>query len=643
MKPDREILQYKKDLFSKEVAKSAIALGVSIPKIKFWTHYEKHFDKDERAHIHLESKTICIANPELERMDEEDIKETASHEVSHLHYAGHGPRFKKTHENAKIGSWEPPSGTVGALPDDYVRKKNKSKTKIKSEKISKTKCFECGKKGKLHECKHCGHYYCENHKKSTRAGLPNFKLNSSENLQYMENLREGDGHPCIPYTRLKDIESKKESDEYGIALNRLLSSKKNKNYTTFNIASRELPSEEDDYYETIINSEEFKEYERKKKKKEEKKVKKENIVKNTEVNLDEKYISSIERKHSKRNKIKSKNKKSKHKKKRKSNVIIPILILFVLIALLIFSVNLKEVSSENVVYLDFVNELSSFREDNNASKISYDSDLEKLALRVSEELGSRQNNFISNDEVKELSNEPLIFDIDFITKKYSPGVNESLDFLYSYWTTSGIFSEKILNDKIDSAGIACSGEWCTVIFSHNKQETNIEEKPAEEEKEEKIEVIETKVEEESNYYIPEPSGTVKYGMNIDEVENEIFRLVNEERQSKGLRALSSKDSLNTFARSWSEKMILSNFFEHSNLDFYFPNIAAENIGETPKHYNVVGCGATYNEIKMARCFVDGWIGSPGHYENMMDKRFFWTGVGVDCDSSLCRATQVFSG
>ncbi len=127
------------------------------------------------------------------------------------------------------------------------------------------------------------------------------------------------------------------------------------------------------------------------------------------------------------------------------------------------------------------------------------------------------------------------------------------------------------------------------------------------------------------------------------MEQEILILVNEERQKYGARSLTAKSNLNSFARGWSDKMISQNFFEHSNLNFPYPSIAGENIGETPIHYDVIGCGSTYTNNQLAKCFVEGWIGSHGHHENMIDNRFSMTGIGVSCDSSKCRATQVFSG
>jgi len=131
--------------------------------------------------------------------------------------------------------------------------------------------------------------------------------------------------------------------------------------------------------------------------------------------------------------------------------------------------------------------------------------------------------------------------------------------------------------------------------------------------------------------------------DVGVIEQEILRLVNEERARNGARALTSQSYLNTYARKWSDKMISENMFEHSKLTFPYSSIAGENIGETPIHYNVVGCGSTYSNNAMAECFVNGWIGSPGHHENMISRSFSMTGVGVSCDSSKCRATQVFSG
>jgi uncharacterized protein YkwD len=127
------------------------------------------------------------------------------------------------------------------------------------------------------------------------------------------------------------------------------------------------------------------------------------------------------------------------------------------------------------------------------------------------------------------------------------------------------------------------------------------------------------------------------------IESKILELVNQERARNGARALSSSASLNSYARSWSEQMISGNFFEHSKLTFSFPSTAGENIGEVPIASDVVGCGQTYSNDAIAECFVSGWIESPGHHKNMINREFSMSGIGIACDSSKCRATQVFSG
>jgi hypothetical protein len=132
-------------------------------------------------------------------------------------------------------------------------------------------------------------------------------------------------------------------------------------------------------------------------------------------------------------------------------------------------------------------------------------------------------------------------------------------------------------------------------------------------------------------------------INVDIIESKILELVNIERSEQRVGSLKSSTQLDNYARKWSDKMLSENFFKHSNLDFQFKTIAAENIAETPIHYSVVGCGATYTNEELAECFVSGWISSSGHHENMITRAFTRTGIGVACDNTSCMATQVFWG
>lgn len=120
------------------------------------------------------------------------------------------------------------------------------------------------------------------------------------------------------------------------------------------------------------------------------------------------------------------------------------------------------------------------------------------------------------------------------------------------------------------------------------------------------------------------------------MENKILQLVNEERARNNVRPLTLSYNLDELARKWSEKMIAEDFFKHSSYN------VGENIMEVPIHSDVVGCGSTYTNEDMAECIVIGWIESAGHHQNMIDRSYSTTGIGIACDSSKCRATQMFS-
>ena len=55
------VLNYKKELFLQEVKKAAINFGVILPKVKFWKHYEHHFDRVEGGNrtLALRTTTAC--------------------------------------------------------------------------------------------------------------------------------------------------------------------------------------------------------------------------------------------------------------------------------------------------------------------------------------------------------------------------------------------------------------------------------------------------------------------------------------------------------------------------------------------------------------------------------------------------------
>lgn len=228
---DKEILKYKKELFLEEVEKSANYLGFPTPKVMFWKYSEKeHFEKGERAHIHIESNTICISEQELKSMTEEDIQESASHEVSHLRDLSHDTNFQNIQTETKASLWSPPSGTVQIT--EYEETKDK-KPKKKSKPI-KYRCnyHLCKKRGKTYQCKYCKGYFCKKHKKPKPMSMF-LKDSSSTSKLLMEEYHNENAHPCMAYNLYWEKKLQKQSEEYGKALGRILKANRIKESTKY--------------------------------------------------------------------------------------------------------------------------------------------------------------------------------------------------------------------------------------------------------------------------------------------------------------------------------------------------------------------------------------------------------------------------
>jgi len=133
--------------------------------------------------------------------------------------------------------------------------------------------------------------------------------------------------------------------------------------------------------------------------------------------------------------------------------------------------------------------------------------------------------------------------------------------------------------------------------------------------------IRPNVNEEFNY--PE--------LDLFELEVEIQKLVNEERINRNLTPLIWNDDLAGVARLHSQDMMNRNFFSHINPDgldsrgrierggVYYFNKTGENL------YRLI---TRVNQSIVAKKAVEGWMGSHGHRDIMLDGDFDEAGVGV---------------
>jgi uncharacterized protein YkwD len=123
-----------------------------------------------------------------------------------------------------------------------------------------------------------------------------------------------------------------------------------------------------------------------------------------------------------------------------------------------------------------------------------------------------------------------------------------------------------------------------------------------------------------NYNDPE----LKVQYNL---EKTALQLINEQRAQQGLSALVWNDKLARVARLHSENMAHYKFFNHRGLDGLMVNERADNLGI---EWQAIGENIAYNRgyDDPVGFTVKRWMDSPSHKENILDKRWKETGIGV---------------
>ena len=146
-------------------------------------------------------------------------------------------------------------------------------------------------------------------------------------------------------------------------------------------------------------------------------------------------------------------------------------------------------------------------------------------------------------------------------------------------------------------------------------------------------------------------------IDVNELELQIHKLVNEERQKNGLNSLNWDNKLADIARKHSQDMAQNNFFSHDNLigqdptergrlagyycrkDFgsYYTegiaeNIFQNNLYDSVTYYNGIPSYDWNTQEEIAKSTVSGWMTSPGHRENILTATYDKEGIGVAISS-----------
>lgn len=117
--------------------------------------------------------------------------------------------------------------------------------------------------------------------------------------------------------------------------------------------------------------------------------------------------------------------------------------------------------------------------------------------------------------------------------------------------------------------------------------------------------------------------------NLKEMESEVIRLVNNERERMGISPLRENSELSRVARIKSEDFINNNYFTHNSPIYGTPFEMLNNfkIPFTAAAENIASGQKTPTEV------MQTWMNSPGHRSNILNETFNQIGVGVARDNS----------
>jgi uncharacterized protein YkwD len=121
-----------------------------------------------------------------------------------------------------------------------------------------------------------------------------------------------------------------------------------------------------------------------------------------------------------------------------------------------------------------------------------------------------------------------------------------------------------------------------------------------------------------------------------------FDLINEQRAEKGLEPLKWSEDMAKLARLHSENMARDKFFSHQEPDGSMVNNRADALGIS--NWRSIGENIAYNRgFRLpADSACEQWMQSTGHRENILNKKWKESGVGVAVDSDgTYYFTQVF--
>jgi uncharacterized protein YkwD len=144
-----------------------------------------------------------------------------------------------------------------------------------------------------------------------------------------------------------------------------------------------------------------------------------------------------------------------------------------------------------------------------------------------------------------------------------------------------------------------------------------------------------------NSFDPNSSANIS-ALKPNDIEQEVFNLINEQRRLKNLSPLEFDAKMLYLARQHSANMAQFKFFSHKGLDGLTVEERAQEVGIS--EWRAIGENIAFsqNAAKPAEVAIQSWMNSEGHRRNIFNSTWTRSGIGVaTTPDGKFYVTQVF--
>lgn len=130
---------------------------------------------------------------------------------------------------------------------------------------------------------------------------------------------------------------------------------------------------------------------------------------------------------------------------------------------------------------------------------------------------------------------------------------------------------------------------------------------------------------------------------IAQIEQAIFQRVNKERAANGLAPLAYNGTMEYYARYKSKYMGDNGYFDHNDLngELITAKMKRDGVSYSAWGENIAYIQGSFDNEALATKFMDNWMNSSGHRENILSSNFSSIGIGVYKIGNTYYATQEF--